>query len=151
IELDNFKYMGAAADNPDAVRFWNKAINTNYDLIWDDGGGGSGDSAFIVARVTVPEIVSENGASGQLRCAQFNGATVPPAPGDPCPAGNGVRGIGISTGGTGDFRFENNVGPGFCANPWGFPVSCDAARDLRILSAGEGGDPTHPIVAGLSD
>jgi len=142
-EVDYYTYPGAFADipNPDPVFLFQSPFNSVFDLVWIPGGAASSASKHAVTRLTTALVMGEHAATGTRRC---DSAAIQP-PGDPCPdPAKADAHAGLYTNNSGDYRNEGG-------SAWGPGQLAAAAQNLRIVSAAEGGDPNHPVVAGLSD
>jgi len=147
-ELDYFTHDGDFIINPNGALFHPIPLN-NYDLVWYSGTGADQSRASLGVYLTKPLIFGEHIAGRLRKCntTAGNGA-IPAQPGDVCPSGQADAFAGMYDNASGDVRFS----------PDGLPVGSGGQEPsaLRILPAsgdptGMNGDPTHPIVAGLSD
>ncbi len=114
---------------------------------WQSGTSAGGTTHNGSAFVNIPQVLGEH-VLGQARSCQNLGAIVNRNAADVGCAGAGATWFdaraGLYAANSGDFR--GGAGP----NPWGGNLYFHP-DSIRILSAAQGGDPTHPIVAGLSD
>ncbi len=149
--IDSFSYVGAFADYDDPLGRFAPSLNGRYDLVVIPGGAAAAATKFGVPRLTMPLVVTENGVVGARRCDdRGSGGVIPAPPGDACGGTLADAGTGMTGGSAGAPNSNPGDWRGSGSSVWGGNQQ-EAPDAIRIRSAAEGGDPNHPVVAGLSD